>query len=135
MLTEEQRQKALAMIEQPSIASQLPVIYPGTKARWEEIVAHCSCCDQELPPESLRGTLTRVGGMVDMDAIGVCHDCKRITPCHYRLYPEYITGIVNGRWVMIHGRRTPRGWLAYLGDKVWKLLDRLGLYNRTKPPK
>lgn len=90
-------QELLAM---PSIASRMPIVFANT-SRWTEFVCSCSGCGNELPPDVVRGSITRpLETVAVVEAIGVCIGCRLCTRFLYRLHADmYISGPRNGRWV------------------------------------
>ncbi len=92
----ERERQLLAM---PSIASQFPVIFENG-ACWTELACACNICHKDIPPDLLRGTISRpVPSVVVVEAVGVCPDCRIATPFLYRMHDDMrITGPGKGQW-------------------------------------
>lgn len=112
-----------ALLEAPSIASQLPIIFDN-KAQFDSIEAKCLSCDQPIAPDQLRGTITRpIPGVAVVDAVGYCKTCNLVTPAHYRLHDDMrLSGRTRdgswAQWQMRPARRSRIGrflrWLFSL---------------------
>ena len=95
-VTDRQRQ----MMDMPTIASQMPVVFGGN-SRWDEFEGYCAECGQSIRMGWLRGRVSRpVPQVAVIEAIGVCEQCLLATEFHYRLHDDMrITGVRNGKWV------------------------------------
>lgn len=79
-----------SLAREPSLASQLPVVFANGE-RWtvEQLRARCQFCTGVFPDDRFTGRLTPNGQrMVQLDALGYCPACRKVTPCHYRLYDD-----------------------------------------------
>lgn len=89
-----------------TIASQLPYSFPnGTTV--EEFGCTCAICDRDIQTSLIVGRLnTDFDGVMTVDAIGGCPDCRVGTPVRFRYYDD-------GRymWMTKDGwrRAVPRG--------------------------
>lgn len=71
-----------------SIASQLPVEF-ATGACWLAFTADCKLCDRPIPPELLRGVVSRpMPSVATLEAVGVCPACRVATPFLYRMHDD-----------------------------------------------
>ena len=76
------------LLEMPSIASQMPVIFPNG-AQWCELECECKGCGKALPENLVRGAVVRQNEhMASIEASGVCHECRLLTRYCYRLHDD-----------------------------------------------
>lgn len=84
---------------EPTIASQMPVAFDqgGTFTDYQ---AQCRCCGQDLPAEMVRGVVRRPRpDLAEIEAVGICHPCKRVTSYFHRLHADMrITGRSGSGW-------------------------------------
>lgn len=92
-------QRDLDLLAMPSIASQLPVRFDN-KTVWDELVGECRGCNQAIPDEHLRGTVTRPSQRCfTIEASGYCAECKSITRFLLRFHDDLTaSGPMNGVW-------------------------------------
>lgn len=88
-----------ALLDSPSIASQMPVEFPNG-ARFLEVTANCRPCGRIIPADLFRGIITRHSAhLITLDACGVCPSCRIATPFFYRLHDDMrITGPTDHGW-------------------------------------
>jgi len=95
------------LMAQPSISSQMPVVFKNG-ARWNRLSGCCKGCGKDIEQDLFTGRLTRlVESTVTVDAVGVCASCHLVTKFSYRLHDDMrITG------------RTDRGWATWQARPV-----------------
>lgn len=96
------------------IAGQMPIVFRAEKVEWHSLTCSCNRCEQDLPDEYVRGTVTSlIPSVVTVHAIGWCKRCNLLIPYNYRFRS---TGAVeweqNGRWVRSYGE--PATWWGKL---------------------
>lgn len=70
----------------PPIAQQLPVVF-ANGSRWDELDGECGGCGQPIPPQLLRGRVSRpIESVVVIEAAGVCRECALLSRFHFRLH-------------------------------------------------
>lgn len=87
------------LLDMASIASQLPVEF-ATGACWLAFTADCKLCDRPIPPELLRGVVSRpMPSVATLEAVGVCPACRVATPFVYRMHDDgRFTGLRDNSW-------------------------------------
>lgn len=101
-------QRERELLGMASIASQMPVDF-GNGARWTEFTGECKLCRKDIPPELLRGAVTRpIPSVAVVEAVGVCPDCRIATPFLYRLHDD----------MRVTGPRED-GWRTWHPDMTW----------------
>ena len=87
------------LLDMPSIASQMPVIF-SNGAQWSELECECKGCGKALPANLVRGAVVRQNEhMASIEASGVCHECRLLTRYCYRLHDDMrITGPREDGW-------------------------------------
>lgn len=97
---------------------QMPVVFRANAVSWHSLTCSCSRCDQDIPDEDVRGTLTNViSSVVTMRAIGWCRQCNLLVPFDFRFRD---TGAIewqqDGQWVRTYGKRVT--WWDRLMDRL-----------------
>lgn len=111
-----------ALAREPSLAEQLPIVFDNGN-RWtsEQLRARCQFCQKIFPNHRLTGRLIRqTPHMVQMDAIGFCDACRKVTACHYRLYDDQRFEGKNAEGVWTIWTLKPQPWWR----RAWNVLIR-----------
>lgn len=114
------------LLEQPTILSQLPVVF-DTGFRFDTLVGHCGKCHCGIDQQLLRGRITRLLPSVALvEAVGACNRCALLTRFNFRVYSDGRVGRYTARgWVEYSPQRsTKHGFLSRL---LSRLLQMLGL--------
>lgn len=87
-------------LHHPTIQAQLPLVFPNG-ARWETFHARCNGCNNAIPDESFRGSISYQKNTFIIDALAHCDKCQLFMPIRYRLHPDMsMTGMDrDGRWM------------------------------------
>lgn len=95
------------LLAQPSIASQMPVVF-ANGARWDEMTGDCKICCEEIPTENFTGRVTRLmESVATVDAVGVCPTCKIVSRFNYRLHNDMrLSGRTDNGWAQWQFRPT-----------------------------
>lgn len=108
-----------ALFEMSSIESQMPVLFKKG-SMYEQIDCFCAECGKVIQADLVRGEIQRPFEHVAViEAVGVCADCKLLTPFQFRLHDDMrITGFRDGKWVTWYGSSS-------LWDKALSLVSKL----------
>jgi len=85
--------------DHPRVSASLPrVLQNGNTV--DELTGHCAECDEAIPDDQFRGTVTEAFGVTVVEAVGVCHPCNLITKFLFRFRPDGTVDILTreGRW-------------------------------------
>lgn len=76
------------LLRQQPIKAQLPLRCPwGTEIR--EMPVGCGSCKKPIDPDWVRGVVKQpISCMVEIEAIAVCHPCRRIAEASLRFYED-----------------------------------------------
>lgn len=91
--------ETIELLEQPSIASQLPIVF-NEDGQWDEFSGECNGCHKPIPQEALRGTIDRSWpNVATVTAAGFCRPCLLVTPFKFRVHSDMrMTFPRNGVW-------------------------------------
>ena len=102
LLTEltELTETELRLLKLAPLQSNFPVKF-NTKSEFAEMKCKCAHCRKPLFAEFVRGEVTRpIPSVAVIDAVGVCTECKVITPFFFRLHSDMsVSTVYNGKWV------------------------------------
>lgn len=110
----------------PTIASQLPIGFPGKKLSWHGMTVSCGTCDRELPESYTRGTVTSlIPSVITVECISICKDCLKLIHGIYRFRSDGTLEYTDraGRWVKTRGRRIR--WYSPLIERLKPLWENL----------
>lgn len=103
-------QKMMDLFEtSPTIASQMPIVFPAKELEWSELTCTCNKCDQDIPDDMVRGSVSSlIPSVISMSAIGYCPYCNLLVQFDYRFRDNgSIEWQHEGQWVRSFGRKTP----------------------------
>ena len=95
------------------LSSHFPLVF-GNGGRWTEMKGECGSCHTVFEDGMFRGTAdvklwNRDGTprMFQVEGVGLCDDCDRITTFEYRLYDDMsMVGMKNGKWARWEAKRS-----------------------------
>lgn len=95
------------LLVMPTIISQFPIEFENC-AVWEEFDGECSGCGVTLNRAHVTGCVTRpMKGVASIEAVGVCHECRLLTPFDYRLHDDMrMTGRNKDGWATWQAERS-----------------------------
>lgn len=81
-------QRQTELMAMPSIMSFFPLMMPS-KRQWLQFEGKCQGCKKVVSPEDLRGQVSwPIPTTAVVEAVGVCHGCRLVTPFFYRLHDD-----------------------------------------------
>ena len=90
----------LRLLKLAPLQSSFPVKF-DTGLEFAKINCKCARCRKPLFAEFVRGEVTRpISSVAVIDAVGVCTECKVITPFFFRLHSNMsVSTVHNGKWL------------------------------------